>query len=68
MSFKALLYAYILGGVTFIPLVFFGVVYFTVYTSIPVGEANVSKNAREKLEKDDWPEEDYAPDVRRVYW
>ncbi|EGO05258.1 hypothetical protein SERLA73DRAFT_101003 [Serpula lacrymans var. lacrymans S7.3] len=37
MSLRALLYVYVLGGVTFIPLVIFGVFCYTIYTSVPVG-------------------------------
>ncbi|KAI6047985.1 hypothetical protein EDC04DRAFT_41580 [Pisolithus marmoratus] len=38
MSFRALLYAYVLGGLTFIPLVLCALVAITIYTSVPVQE------------------------------
>ncbi|KAF8998620.1 hypothetical protein BDZ89DRAFT_1083121 [Hymenopellis radicata] len=50
MSFKAILYAYILGGLTFIPLLLACLVLFTVYTSVPVGELDVAKGRRHSLE------------------
>ncbi|KIM70155.1 hypothetical protein SCLCIDRAFT_92736, partial [Scleroderma citrinum Foug A] len=36
MSLRALLYAYVLGGLTFIPLVICVLIFITIYTSIPV--------------------------------
>ncbi|KAF8628246.1 hypothetical protein AX15_004021 [Amanita polypyramis BW_CC] len=39
MSFKAILYAYILGGVTFIPLLIACIVLYTNYTSVPITDA-----------------------------
>ena len=39
MSLKAILYAYILGGFTFIPLVIVGAVLYTIYTSVSVTNA-----------------------------
>ncbi|KAJ7292840.1 hypothetical protein C8J57DRAFT_8166 [Mycena rebaudengoi] len=50
MSLKALFYAYILGGLTFLPLVVAGLLYFTIYTSIPVGDLDASKKLRGELE------------------
>jgi hypothetical protein len=50
MSFKALFYAYVLGGLTFIPLVAFGLVVFTIYTSVPVGDPDPQKAKRAELE------------------
>ncbi|KAF8915125.1 putative integral membrane protein conserved region-domain-containing protein [Mucidula mucida] len=50
MSFKAILYAYVLGGLTFIPLLLACLVLFTVYTSVPVGELDVAKRRRNSLE------------------
>ncbi|KAF5375257.1 hypothetical protein D9758_000537 [Tetrapyrgos nigripes] len=43
MSFKAILYAYILGGITFIPLLLCGLVAYTIYTSVPVEETELLK-------------------------
>lgn len=51
MSLKALFYAYLLGGITFIPLVILGVIFFTVYTSVPVGELDADKETKNELEK-----------------
>ncbi|KAK0500722.1 hypothetical protein EDD18DRAFT_1279909 [Armillaria luteobubalina] len=50
MSFKAILYAYILGGLTFIPLLLASLVLFTIYTSVPLGDLDVSKKRRSVLE------------------
>ncbi|KIY65977.1 hypothetical protein CYLTODRAFT_423857 [Cylindrobasidium torrendii FP15055 ss-10] len=50
MSLKAILYAYVLGGLTFIPLVLVGLILFTVYTSVPVGEVDGAKIRRGQLE------------------
>jgi len=36
MSFKTLVYAYVIGGFTFIPLVVACAIFYTVYTSVPV--------------------------------
>ncbi len=36
MSFKALVYAYVIGGLTFIPLLILGLIAFALYTSVPV--------------------------------
>ncbi|KAF5352406.1 hypothetical protein D9756_005827 [Leucocoprinus leucothites] len=47
---KALIYAYVLGGLTFIPLVALAVLFITIYTSVPVGDGDVDKQARGKLE------------------
>ncbi|KAF7313824.1 SMP-LTD domain-containing protein [Mycena chlorophos] len=49
MSFKALVYAYLLGGLTFIPLVIAALVYFTIYTSVPVADPDVRKKQRAQL-------------------
>ena len=40
MSFKALVYAYVIGGLTFIPLVLACAIFYTVYTSVPVSDPN----------------------------
>lgn len=48
MSLKALFYAYIVGGLTFIPLVILIVVGITIYTSIPV-QSNSGKDAKPEL-------------------
>jgi hypothetical protein len=52
MSFKALVYAYILGGITFLPLVLFAALFYTVYTSVPIGDPDPQKHVRAALEKD----------------
>ncbi|KAJ7086586.1 hypothetical protein C8R43DRAFT_909023 [Mycena crocata] len=50
MSLKALFYAYILGGLTFLPLVVAGLIYFTVYTAVPVGDPDARKKFRAELQ------------------
>ncbi|KXN88919.1 hypothetical protein AN958_06790 [Leucoagaricus sp. SymC.cos] len=47
---KALIYAYVFGGLTFIPLVVLAVLFITIYTSVPVGEVDPGKKARGRLE------------------
>ncbi|KAF9270820.1 hypothetical protein L218DRAFT_889656 [Marasmius fiardii PR-910] len=49
MSFKSILYAYVLGGFTFIPLVAALLAWFAWYTALPVQE----KNLKPKLLKDE---------------
>ncbi|KAH8835665.1 hypothetical protein DL96DRAFT_1702635 [Flagelloscypha sp. PMI_526] len=62
MGLKALLYAYILGGLTFIPLVLAAIVAFTIYTSIPVGEPDPQKGRRGELEKTSVQEDGSEPE------
>lgn len=55
MTLKALFYAYLLGGVTFIPLVIAGLILYTVYTSVPIAEtlpADASKTRVQPLSTD----------------
>ena len=52
MSFKALVYAYVIGGLTFIPLLIVCLIAFTVYTSVPVDDSDTTKPAKEKVEQD----------------
>jgi hypothetical protein len=49
---RALLYAYVLGGVTLIPLLFFLAIFITIYTSVPIGDAHVTKQTKSRLEED----------------
>ncbi|KAF7307274.1 SMP-LTD domain-containing protein [Mycena indigotica] len=49
MTLKALFYAYILGGITFLPLLIAAFVYFTIYTSVPVGDPDGGKKIRTEL-------------------
>ncbi|KAG6813986.1 hypothetical protein H0H92_004479 [Tricholoma furcatifolium] len=49
MTFKALFYAYVLGGLTFIPLVLAGSVIFIIYTSVPVVETEEVKKRKRPL-------------------
>jgi hypothetical protein len=53
MSFKALVYAYVIGGVTFIPLLIISLIAYTLYTSVPVGDSGATEPAREKVELPD---------------
>ena len=54
MSFKALVYAYVIGGFTFIPLLLACAVFYTVYTSVPVPNPNdpTPQTTDESEEKD----------------
>ncbi|CAK5264382.1 unnamed protein product [Mycena citricolor] len=49
MSLQSLFYAYILGGFTFLPLVIAGVVYYSIYTAVPVGDLDARKKLRGEL-------------------
>ncbi|CAA7264762.1 unnamed protein product [Cyclocybe aegerita] len=60
---KALLYAYVLGGITFIPLLIVAALFITVYTSVPVGDFDVTKKTRGRLEADNALEEEKAPEA-----
>ncbi|KAF7347444.1 SMP-LTD domain-containing protein [Mycena venus] len=57
MSLKALFYAYILGGLTFLPLVIAALIYFTIYTSVPVGDPDVRKKLRGELAAEKEPDD-----------
>ncbi|KAI1794016.1 hypothetical protein LXA43DRAFT_971647 [Ganoderma leucocontextum] len=50
MSLKALFYAYVLGGLTFLPLLIIGAVFYTVYTSVPVGDPDPYKLKKRELQ------------------
>ena len=45
MTFRALVYAYVIGGFTFIPLVLAGLVFFTFYTSVPLDDSDQCNQA-----------------------
>jgi hypothetical protein len=45
MSFKALVYAYVIGGLTFIPLLIISLLAYTFYTSVPVADSDATKPA-----------------------
>jgi hypothetical protein len=49
MGLKALLYAYLLGGVTFIPLVIAGIIFYSLYTAVPVEEGSDSEKKQKIL-------------------
>lgn len=49
MSFTTLLYAYLFGGLTFLPLVLVAIVGWTFYTSETVADADATKAERSKL-------------------
>ena len=53
MSFKSLVYAYVIGGVTFIPLLLISVIAYAFYTSVPVNDADVSKQVQANAELHD---------------
>jgi hypothetical protein len=48
---KALVYAYVLGGLTFIPLCLLTFFFVAVYTSVPVGDLDHVKTRRKELEQ-----------------
>ncbi|KAI0639879.1 hypothetical protein C8Q77DRAFT_1214280 [Trametes polyzona] len=50
MSLKALFYAYVLGGLTFVPLLLLAAIFYTIYTSVPVGDPDAGKLKRRELE------------------
>lgn len=60
MTLKALFYAYLLGGITFIPLLVAAVIFFTIYTSVPIGDPDLTKNAKARLERDGRTEEEHS--------
>ena len=64
MSFKALVYAYVIGGLTFIPMLLISVIAFALYTSVPVNDSDVSKQGQEnaELHDSDIAEESSTPD------
>jgi hypothetical protein len=53
MSFKALVYAYVIGGLTFIPLLIISIIAYTLYTSVPISDPDATKRAEEKAELQD---------------
>lgn len=66
MSLKALFYAYVLGGLTFIPLVIAAACFYAVYTSVPVGDPNVDKLAKSKLEQRSQEEDEQEKEKEKV--
>ncbi|OCB85559.1 hypothetical protein A7U60_g7206 [Sanghuangporus baumii] len=61
MSLKALVYAYVLGGFTFIPLLICAAVAWTIYTSVPVGDPDPAKLERKKLSEQSNQDQDESP-------
>jgi len=55
MSFRALFYAYVLGGLTFIPLVIFTLIGITIYTSVPIA-LDPLKDAKRKPHTESEPQ------------
>ena len=53
MSFKSLVYAYVIGGITFIPLLLISVIAYAFYTSVPVNDTDVSKQVQANAELHD---------------
>ncbi|KZV93745.1 hypothetical protein EXIGLDRAFT_34693 [Exidia glandulosa HHB12029] len=58
---RALVYAYVLGGLTFLPLLIAAAVAWTVYTSVPVGDPDPAKAAKAELANDDDAKEKGEP-------
>ncbi|KAJ2923008.1 hypothetical protein H1R20_g14087, partial [Candolleomyces eurysporus] len=56
--FKALVYAYVLGGLTFVPLLVAMAIFITVYTSVPVGDPDMAKKERKRRQQESFAEED----------
>lgn len=52
MTYRAIFYAYLLGGITFIPLVVLVLIGITIYTSVPVGDLDPAKSVKANLEWD----------------
>lgn len=66
MSLLALLYAYFLGGITFIPLVVAGAVLYTVYSSVPVqAESSKRRLVTEEIDEKKLLETNDAPRTRK---
>ncbi|OSD06159.1 hypothetical protein PYCCODRAFT_1384235 [Trametes coccinea BRFM310] len=61
MSLKALFYAYVLGGLTFLPLVILAAIFYTIYTSVPIGDPDADKLKRKELEARSEGESDEPP-------
>ena len=53
MSFKTLVYAYVIGGLTFIPLLILGLIAYTLYTSVPVDDSGATNPVGQKAELQD---------------
>ncbi|KAK7058634.1 hypothetical protein VNI00_002270 [Paramarasmius palmivorus] len=64
MSFRAILYAYILGGITFIPLLVCGFIYYSIYTSVPVGDLDAQKKSKAKLALEGVEEESDSSSIK----
>lgn len=58
MSFKAILYAYVIGGLTFIPLLLCAAIAWSIYTSVPVGDPDPAKLERKKLAEESRKDEE----------
>lgn len=63
MAVKALVYAYILGGLTFIPLLVFAAIAWTVYTSVPVADPDPAKLERKRLSEEAKRDQDESPAI-----
>ena len=56
MTIKTLFYVYLLGGITFVPLVVLGTILFALYTSIPVGDRDLSSASNRGSKEDETAE------------
>jgi len=69
MSLRALVYAYVLGGLTFIPLVICVLIFITIYTSIPVQaldkDAKSAQSQSHQSNPDPSSEEESTPGDRK---
>lgn len=59
MSIRALFYAYVLGGLTFIPLLLLGAIFYALHTSVPVTEGGQNRDVKSQ-------ESDEADEDRKV--
>ena len=66
MSLRAIFYAYVLGGLTFIPLVILGVCFYAIYTSVPVDPSGRRVRAQRKITQDSEDGEEEEPSEEDV--
>lgn len=65
MSFRAIIYAYVLGGITFIPLLLAAAIAWTIYTSVPVIESG-TKSSQPDIPNGPQEEDDKEKDARSL--
>ena len=65
MSFRAIIYAYVLGGITFIPLLLAAAIAWAIYTSVPVIESG-TKSSQPDIPNGPQEEDDKEKDARSL--